>query len=96
MRNAFGNAWAQTVLPARHGWRLEDDTAFVRQVTGISFATPDKGVELGYESEAWTAQLSVTNGTAGGPEQDSGKQVSLRAVFHLDTRVLLVFRPVQP
>ncbi len=67
----------QMYLP--YGWRLEDDSAFVRQVTGINFATPDKGVEAGYETEKGSAQLAVTNGTAGGPEADDGKQVSLRA-----------------
>jgi hypothetical protein len=67
----------QFYLP--YGWRLEDDSAFVRQVTGINFASPDKGVEVGWESAAWSAQLAVTNGTASGPEEDRGKQFSLRA-----------------
>jgi hypothetical protein len=67
----------QFYLP--YGWRLEDDSAFVRQVTGINFAAPDKGVEVGWESAAWSAQLAVTNGTASGPEEDHGKQYSLRA-----------------
>lgn len=66
----------QIYLP--FGFRLEDDTAFIRQVTGINFATPDKGVEVGLETAAWSAQLAVTNGTAAGPETDAGKQFSLR------------------
>lgn len=66
----------QFVLP--YGWRLEDDSAFVRQATGVNFATPDKGVELGFESAQWSAQLAVVNGAAGGPETDEGKQVSAR------------------
>lgn len=61
------------------GWRLEDDGAFVRQLSGIGMTTPDTGAELGVESGPWTAQLAVSNGTAGAPERDSGKQVSLRA-----------------
>ncbi len=61
------------------GWRLQDDTAFIRQVTGINYATPDRGVQVDYESVRWTAQLAVSNGTAGAPETDEGKQVSLRA-----------------
>lgn len=69
----------QFYLP--YGLRLEDDSAFVRQVTGIGFTTPDRGVQLGFESVAWSAQLALTNGTASGPEQDRGKQGSLRAEY---------------
>jgi Phosphate-selective porin O and P len=67
----------QMYLP--YGLRLEDDSAFIRQATGISFATPDKGVQLGLETATWSVQLAVTNGTAAGPETDQGKQFSLRA-----------------
>jgi hypothetical protein len=66
----------QFYLP--YGLRLEDDGAFIRQVTGINFATPDRGVQLGYESGRFSAQLAVSNGTASGPETDEGKQASLR------------------
>ena len=61
-----------------YGLRLQDDEAFIRQVSGINFNTPDTGWELGLEQGAWSAQLAVTRGTAGGPEVDSGKQYSLR------------------
>ena len=67
------------VLP--FGLRLEDDTAFVRQITGINFDTADHGVELGVELPRWSAQLAVTNGTAGGGESDTGKQTSLRGAY---------------
>ncbi len=67
------------------GLRLEDDTAFVRQVSGIGFDTPDNGVEFGVESGPWSAQLAVSNGSAGGPETNSGKQWSLRAE-HVQSR----------
>lgn len=61
-----------------YGLRLQDDDAFIRQVGGINYNTPDSGWELGYEAGKWSAQLAVTRGTAGGPEVDSGKQYSLR------------------
>ncbi len=67
----------QMYLP--FGWRIEDDNAFIRQASGIGFATPDKGVEVGLETNTWSSQLAVTNGSGGGSETDEGKQVSFRA-----------------
>ena len=67
-------AAGQFFLP--YGLRLEDDAAFIRQFTGVNFTNPDRGVQLGYESGPWSTQLSVTNGTGGAPETDTGKQVS--------------------
>lgn len=69
----------QLFLP--YGLRLEDDSAFIRQVTGIGFATPDRGIEVGWESPRWSAQLAVTNGAFAGPETDEGKLVSMRAAY---------------
>ena len=69
----------QMYLP--FGWRLEDDSAYIRQAPGINMTTPDNGVEFGLETRAWSTQLAVSNGTAGGPEVDSGKQLSVRSAF---------------
>ena len=69
----------QMYLP--FGIRLQDDSAFTREMTGINFNTPDRGVEVGFDGARWTAQLAVSNGTAGGPEVDQGKQWSLRAEY---------------
>jgi hypothetical protein len=63
------------------GLRLEDDTAFTRTVPGINMTTPDTGVEVGWESTSWSAQLALSNGSAGGPETDNGKQVTGQLVF---------------
>lgn len=65
------------------GFRLEDDTAFIRQVSGINYNTPDDGVEAGLEMENISVNLAITNGTAGGNESDTGKQYSLRASYVL-------------
>jgi hypothetical protein len=63
------------------GLRLEDDTAFTRTVPGINMNTPDNGVQVGWESGHWSAQAAISNGTAGGPEEDNGKQYTLQAVY---------------
>src|SRR6478736_7341655 len=44
------------------GYRLEDDNAFVRQVSGINMQAPDEGVEFGLELGSWTAQVALSNG----------------------------------
>jgi hypothetical protein len=62
------------------GWRLQDQTAFVREVTGISMTTPDKGIELGYEHAAWSAQFDVTNGAANAAT-GSGYEVTTQVVY---------------
>ena len=69
----------QFFLP--YGLRLQDDTAFVRQRSGINFDTPDDGVELGLELPKWSAQLAATNGTAGGGSEPGKDQTSLSATY---------------
>jgi len=62
------------------GWRLQDQTAFVQQVSGINMTTPDKGIELGWEHAAWSAQFDVTNGQANA-NSGSGYQVTTQVVY---------------
>ena len=66
------------------GWRLEDDNAFVRQLSGLNMQAPDTGLEVGLERGAWSAQLAVSNGSAGGPETDDGKMFTVRAEYVQD------------
>jgi hypothetical protein len=63
------------------GYRFEDDNAFVRQLSGINMQAPDEGVELGFETGQWSTQLALSNGTAGAPENDHGKQLTARVEF---------------
>jgi hypothetical protein len=62
------------------GWRLQDQTAFVREASGISMTTPDKGLEIGYELPSWSLQLDLTNGAANA-SAGSGHQVTAQAVY---------------
>ena len=66
------------------GWRLQDQTAFVREVTGISMTTPDNGVEIGWERQHWSAQLDFTNGAANA-QSGSGHQATVQVV-HIEPR----------
>jgi hypothetical protein len=88
-REAYGMYWSanhdwylkagQMYLP--FGLRLQDTSAFVQQITGISMTTPDKGMEFGWEHGLWDAQLTVSNGTAAGPVTNHGKQVSGQLIY---------------
>jgi hypothetical protein len=57
------------------GLRLHDDSAFVRQASGVNFLTPDDGVEFGVELAKWSAQVAVIEGIAGADDQVSASAV---------------------
>ena len=63
------------------GWRLQDQSAFVRELSGISMATPQQGVEMGYEHAAWSAQLDLNNVPASGSGAKAGHQVTGQIVY---------------
>ena len=63
------------------GWRLWDDAAFIRELTGFTYRTPDQGIEVGIEPGPLSLMLAVSNGNAGAAENDSEKQVSSRAAY---------------
>jgi hypothetical protein len=62
------------------GWRLQDNLAFVRQLSGISMTVPDKGLELGHESGAWSIQLVRSDGP-GNRGGASGHQTTAQAIW---------------
>ncbi len=88
-REAYGLLWfdqhelylkaGKMYLP--YGLRLQDDSAFIRQVTGVDYETSDNGAELGFLHGPWSAQLAVTNGSAGGASNSEGKEVTSSVVY---------------
>ncbi|MGB8692277.1 MAG: hypothetical protein WCD08_02060 [Steroidobacteraceae bacterium] len=69
------------------GFRLQDQTAFVRVLSGISMTTPDTGVELGFERANWSAQLAysndIGNASAASRHQITGQFVWAQAGYRL-------------
>ena len=88
-REAYGLYWSadhdwylkggQMYLP--FGLRLQDQSAFVKEITGINMATPDQGVEFGWLKGHWDAQLALSNGTAGGAGTGNGRQSSVQLAW---------------
>ena len=62
------------------GWRLQDQTSFVREASGINMTTADTGVEVGVEREHWSAQLDLTKGAANAG-LGSGHQLTSQVVW---------------
>jgi hypothetical protein len=59
-----------------YGLRLEDDRAFIREVTGFNFNNPDTGIEFGTEPGNFSFAGAVTNGTSSISDSNKAKQVS--------------------
>lgn len=62
------------------GWRLQDSLAFVRQLSGVSMTVPDKGLELGRESDEWSIQVVRSNGP-GNKGGTTGHQTTGQAIW---------------
>lgn len=75
------------------GWRLQDQTAFVRELSGISMITSQQGVEIGYERVAWSSQLDYdgipSSGSVRTGHQISGQTVFVQALWRLGAAVSL-------
>jgi hypothetical protein len=73
------------------GLRLQDQTAFVRTLSGISMTTPDSGVELGFERTNWSAQLDysndIGNASAASRHQITGLFVWVQTAYRLGAAV---------
>lgn len=53
-----------------YGLRIEDDSAFIRQATGMNFDNSDNGVELGLDYQNTTVNLFIANGTSQASNND--------------------------
>lgn len=64
-----------------YGLRIEDDGAFIREISGVSFNNSDNGILLGHDAGPWSFRTSFTNGTNGGAETNTAKQLSARLAY---------------
>ena len=77
LENLPGNGYLKAgkfLLP--YGMRLLDDDEYIRQRTGFNYDTPDQGVEFGLEPGPLSLFVAVTNGSQGGGENNSSKQIT--------------------
>ncbi len=87
-REAFGllrGPWESYLKAGRillpYGLRLQDDSAFIREITGFNFGVQDLGVELGLEPGPWSISTAVSNGSQGSADDNKDKQVTGMASF---------------
>jgi hypothetical protein len=70
----------QMYLP--FGFRFEDQTAFVYDVSSITMYAPDDGMEFGWMHGHWDTQVTLSEGTAaGGAPSSSGKEYGLQMSY---------------
>ena len=88
-QEAYGIYWSaahdwyvkagQMYLP--FGFRFEDQTAFVYDVSSTSMYEPDDAVEVGWLGGHWDAQVDVSNGTFAGPASGQGKEYGAQVSY---------------
>ena len=77
-----GRGWVKAgrfLLP--YGLRFPDDTMFIRQQTGFTYANQDLGVEVGFAPGPIVASVAVSNGSLGGGDGNLAKQVTGQVAF---------------
>jgi hypothetical protein len=62
-----------------YGLRIEDDSAFIRQATGMNFDNSDNGVELGIDYQNTTLNFFIANGTSQSTNDDDAFLYGVRA-----------------
>ncbi len=61
-----------------YGLRIWGDEEYIRSESGYNYASPDLGIELGFEARFVSVFFAVSNGT-GGVDTDNYKKISLLA-----------------
>jgi len=82
MTKLSGNHYVKAgkiMLP--YGIRLEDDSAFIRQATQITFDNSDNGVELGLDFGKALFNVALSNGTGASTNDDDRFQYILRGEY---------------
>ena len=65
-----------------YGLRIEDDSAFIRQATGMNFDNSDNGVEYGLDYQQGTINFYLANGTSQASNNDDSFLYGVR-IEHL-------------
>ena len=71
-----------------YGIRVWDDETFTRQVTGFNYDNQDMGIEFGFEPQNLFLAVALSNGTQGGRDTDTDKQISSVASVYLKNAIV--------
>lgn len=75
-----GNGYVKAgIILLPYGWRLQDDSEYIRTTTGFNYFRSDMGAEVGFAPGPLQFALAVTNGRVRQFEDDDGKQVTTQA-----------------
>lgn len=66
------------------GFKLEDDTAYVRQISGFNFNTHDSGIEYGIVTDSAIYRMALNTGNSDSSNQDGKYRKILGAEYYLD------------
>ena len=76
---AEGNFIKAGKLFLPYGLRIEDDSAFIRQATGMNFDNSDNGVEFALDYSSTTINFFMSNGTSQASNNDNDFLYGIRA-----------------
>ncbi len=76
LRGPWGSYLKGGRMMLPYGLRLQDDTAFIREITGFNYGVQDLGVELGAEPGPISTSVALSNGSQGSTDDNLDKQVT--------------------